>query len=233
MDYFVCSSLSQSCMWPRARSRSRRALLKFEPGIERIQDTLWRSSMRACCSAVGESCGGAPGPLPAPLPNSSCAATLFNCSPAICCLQAGNLSLRIQFAKARTQVSRSAYRSAAAPARPRPCARSASAADSLQLGVQLQRSNNGTLIENPVLKLFAGSGCVEVALDVVQQRGVAVVLGAKADFGQQPQMFLIAFATSLLWRCAIACADSIPGVGAGASSRVTRRESRECSRDRA
>ena len=53
---FWPSSLSQSPMWPRARSRLRRALLRSNPA-SRASSKSWRSSMRASCSALGVNCG--------------------------------------------------------------------------------------------------------------------------------------------------------------------------------
>ena len=71
----------------------------------RASSYFWRSSMRACCSDVGESWAGAPAAFPAPLPISSWASTLFSWSGDLL-LEAGDLSLGVELAQAGVESER-------------------------------------------------------------------------------------------------------------------------------
>ncbi len=182
---FGCISSSQSCMWPSARNRSQPRLAQLKPASS-ASTYFCRSSMRACCSAVGESCGGAPGPLPAPLPSSICASTLFNCLVGDLLLQAGNLGLRIQFAQARAQL-RDLHivlllRLLGLDPRAQRVG-SRCAQFGVKPGIKDRNLDGETGAEVVGGKRFQR---IKVTLDVVQQRRVAVVNKAEADFGQQP-----------------------------------------------
>jgi len=80
---FPLSSCSQSSIWPSARNRLSRAF--SSSNLASSASASFHSHRCAPnCSAFGVSCGADPGPLPDPFPSSSCASTLFSCSPAIC-----------------------------------------------------------------------------------------------------------------------------------------------------
>ncbi len=182
-------------MWPRARSRLRRALLNSQPASSASID-FWRSSMRACCSAVGESCGGAPGPLPAPLPSSICATTVFKFSSAICCFR---LAISACASSSRRLAVNCAictsFCCCACSASTR--ARRASAFDSLRFGKQAE-TDDRHLDGKPGADVIGGKFAIEIILaDAIQQRSVAIVLCAEAYFRQPPQVQFIAFGNVL------------------------------------
>ena len=191
-----------------------------------------RSSMRACCSAVGESCGGAPGTA------ARAVAQLQLCRHALQLSRRQSAASGWQSRPAHP--ARAGSRSMCAICISFCCcacsastlARSASAADSFALA-RSPKSKIGTLIENPELKLFGGKVFGVKLVDVVQQRCVAVVVQPETDLGQQPQC-----APRRPWQsAALERASILRRLNAGAASRASRLlkppESRECSRDRA
>ena len=73
-------------------------LAQVEARVERIEVLLALIDARLLLGC-GRKLRRRAGQCPSPLPNSSCAMTLFNCSSAICCLRLAIFSLRIQLAQ--------------------------------------------------------------------------------------------------------------------------------------